>query len=123
MKLSVIVSLALAAAGLALGVYAFLINSSPYVSAKEAIAKPGAKVHVAGSIAHDTVNYSIQTNTLTFVLVDDDGTRLKVSYSGPKPGNFDSAPKASVGGFAKGGEFIATDIKTQCPSKYEAEKK
>lgn len=122
MKPSVIVTLLLAAGGLGMGIYAFLINSSPYVSAKEAMGHPGNVVHVAGRIVHESVRYSIETNTLTFKLIDDDGTPLDVTFKGSKPGNFDSAPKASISGKFESGSFIASDIKTQCPSKYEAKK-
>ena len=53
---------------------------------------------------------------------DDAGERMTVIYKGMKPGNFDSAPKASVSGSFKDGKFYAEAVMTQCPSKYDSEK-
>ena len=60
--------------------------------------------------------------TLQFDLLDDAGERMTVIYKGMKPGNFDSAPKASVSGSYKDGKFYAEAVMTQCPSKYDSEK-
>jgi cytochrome c-type biogenesis protein CcmE len=57
----------------------------------------------------------------SFVLIDDNGQKLPVEYRGMKPGNFESAPSASVEGTYEEGRFLAQRVSTQCPSKYESE--
>lgn len=96
-----------------------MVNASPYVSAKEAAAKPGERVHVAGTIDHDSAKN--RDGVFTFRLIDDAGDPLLVEYHGMKPGNFESAPSASVEGTFSNGKFLATRVSTQCPSKYESE--
>lgn len=121
MKPAAIIAAVLAVGGLALGVYAFMANASPYVSAKVAAERAGESVHVAGKIDHSSSH--AESGMFRFVLVDDFGDRLTVVYRGMKPGNFDSAPTASVAGTYSNGVFIAKKITTQCPSKYESEEK
>jgi cytochrome c-type biogenesis protein CcmE len=118
-KPGAIIAALLAATGLGLGVYAFMVNASPYVSAKQALATPGQRVHVAGKIDHDSAKTG--EGTFSFVLVDDAGDALPVVYHGMKPGNFEAAPSASVEGKCEDGVFVASRVSTQCPSKYEAE--
>ena len=120
MKIGAVLAVILALGGIGLGIYAFVANASPYVSAKEAAAKPGMPVHVAGKILHETARGG--AGTLQFDLLDDAGERMTVVYNGMKPGNFDSAPKASVSGSYKNGKFYADAVMTQCPSKYDSEK-
>jgi cytochrome c-type biogenesis protein CcmE len=57
----------------------------------------------------------------TFTLTDDAGDPMLVEYHGMKPGNFESAPTASVEGSFAQGRFVAVRVATQCPSKYESE--
>ena len=123
MKPAAIIALFIAIAGLGLGVYAFVANASPYVSAKEAARMAGSVVHVAGKIDHGSTKASVQDQILRFNLIDDKGDTLPVLYKGMKPGDFDSAPTASVEGSYEGGTFLARKITTQCPSKYETEQK
>lgn len=107
--------------GIGLSVFAFVSSSNPYVTVREALAQPGTSVHIAGKIDHQATKLDLKSNNFSFVLVDDSGVPIPVSYSKGKPGNFDSAPRASVSGTVQKGIFIASEIKTQCPSKYETE--
>ena len=118
MKPGAILASVFAVAGVGLGVYAFMVNASPYVTAQEALATPGQRVHVAGDIDHASAK--IAGGTFSFTLVDEHGDALPVVYHGMKPGNFESAPTASVEGQVEDGLFIAARVSTQCPSKYEA---
>lgn len=123
MKLGAIIAFMVALTGVAIAIFAFVATASPYVSAKEAQAVPGQHVHVAGNIDHSTARNDVQTQKLYFDLIDDQGERMSVVYLGAKPPNFDSAPKATVAGTYKEGAFYAKELRTQCPSKYEAESK
>jgi cytochrome c-type biogenesis protein CcmE len=118
-KLGAIIAALFAIAGLGLGVYAFMVNASPYVTAREAAAKPGERVHVAGEIDHASAK--LRDGVFTFRLTDDSGDPMLVEYHGMKPGNFESAPTASVEGSFADGRFLAVRVSTQCPSKYESE--
>ncbi|MEW5883546.1 MAG: cytochrome c maturation protein CcmE [Armatimonadota bacterium] len=122
MKFGAVLAIIVAIVGVGMTLYAFLSSASPYVSAKEAAANPGKRVHVAGEIDHSSVKMSLGMGAFEFDLIDDHGDRLRVRYGKAKPGNFDMAPKASVSGEFRDGMFLADDLKTQCPSKYEAAK-
>jgi cytochrome c-type biogenesis protein CcmE len=117
-KPGAILAAVLAVGGVGLGVYAFMANASPYVTAKEAMATPGERVHVAGDIVHSSAKTT--QGTFSFTLVDENGDELPVVYHGMKPGNFEAAPTASVEGQMVDGEFVASRVSTQCPSKYES---
>lgn len=121
MKIGAVLACVAALGGIGLSVFAFISSSTPYVTVKEALAQPGTSVHVAGNIDHPSSKLDLKSNTFSFVLVDDVGDRLPVTFSKGKPGNFDNAPRASVSGTVSNGLFVATEIKTQCPSKYESE--
>lgn len=60
-----------------------------------------------------------EKNLFSFFMVDDKGTELKVIYKGAIPNNFESATSVVVTGKYKDGLFLASDILTKCPSKYE----
>jgi cytochrome c-type biogenesis protein CcmE len=52
-------------------------------------------------------------------MVDNHGTELKVVYKGAIPNNFESSTSVVVTGKFQNGIFVASDILTKCPSKYE----
>lgn len=120
MKPGALLALLAALAGISLSVYSFIQAGTPYVSAKVALQQPGTRVHVAGKIDHTSIKYDAQNGVLVFTLIDQEGVPLPVRYLGSKPANFDQAPTCSIVGAVKNGIFEATDIKTQCPSKYES---
>ncbi len=70
-----------------------------------------------------TKNYHIdaEKNLFSFYMVDNHGTELKVVYKGAIPNNFESSTSVVVTGKFQKGVFIANDILTKCPSKYEEE--
>lgn len=119
MKPGAIIAAVLAVSGIGLGVYAFVVSASPYVSAREAAQMPGQRVHVAGDIDHASARNA--NGVFSFVIVDDNGDPLTIEFHGLKPSNFESAPRASVEGSYEDGKFVAKRVATQCPSKYEVE--
>ncbi len=120
MKPGAVLTLLAVLAGISLAVYSFIQAGVPYVSARVALQQPGSRVHVAGRVDHSSVQYDARSGVLRFILIDQEGTRLPVHYVGSKPANFDQAPTCSISGVVRDGVFEATDIKTQCPSKYES---
>ncbi len=68
-------------------------------------------------------NYQIDkvNNVFSFYLVDNYGKEIKVVYNGTIPNNFESCTSVVVTGKYKNGQFVASDILTKCPSKYESQ--
>lgn len=105
-------------------VFAFLMQSSPYVTVAEAKEMRGDNLHLAGLI----VPGSIQTSTnsgasVSFMLQDDKGEMLSVVYGRPAPPNLRTADRVvAIGGY-KDGAFVARDLLLKCPSKYESDVK
>ncbi len=64
-----------------------------------------------------------EKNLFSFYLNDNDGVQMKVIYKGMIPNNFQSATTVVVTGKYKNGYFLADDILTKCPSKYDNEYK
>ena len=66
-------------------------------------------------------NYDIDkvNNLFSFYMKDSKGVQLKVIYKGAIPNNFESSTSVVVTGKYKDGNFLANDILTKCPSKYE----
>lgn len=60
-------------------------------------------------------------NIFSFYLVDNFGKEIKVVYKGSIPNNFESCTSVVVTGKYQNGQFVATDILTKCPSKYESQ--
>ena len=65
------------------------------------------------------INYNAAQNILTFALIDEKNNTEQVIYNGSKPNNFDIAPMVVVKGRYENGKFMASEILTKCPSKYE----
>lgn len=112
--------LALLAAG---GVVAaFVSSSSPYVSIKEALANPGARVHLAGKIDPKTVRDDRLHGSLSFDLRDPAGDKIHVNHVGEPPANLGEATQVVVIGKLVGGEFVSEKMLVKCPSKYESDR-
>jgi len=105
------------------GAIAFTVFSESkieYVDFKEA-EKRLRKVEVKGYWQKDKeTKFDGNTNTFVFYMKDDSNTEMKVIYEGAKPNNFEVAEAIVVKGKIKDGNFLASDILTKCPSKYEA---
>lgn len=106
-------------------------DASQYVSFDEAFAKAAngnsQNVHVVGKLQKDSngkyigMEYRphVDPNLFKFVLVDNKGNAVKVTYHSPKPNDFERAEQVVVVGKAQGKEFVASKILMKCPSKYE----
>ncbi|MFN3781635.1 MAG: cytochrome c maturation protein CcmE, partial [Candidatus Kapaibacteriota bacterium] len=58
---------------------------------------------------------------LEFYMKDKKGTIKFVRFNGPQPNNFTIAPEFVVKGNIEDTIFLASQIITKCPSKYEGE--
>jgi cytochrome c-type biogenesis protein CcmE len=92
------------------------IDYSDFDAAKES----QKTVQIIGKLdKKNPIDYRSEVNVLTFTLIDELNTSEFVTFNGPKPNNFDLAPMVVVKGRYESGKFIAKEIMTKCPSKYE----
>ncbi|OGU56096.1 MAG: hypothetical protein A2X64_05405 [Ignavibacteria bacterium GWF2_33_9] len=121
MKLKYIIIGVIAIGFLGLAYYSFdsnKIDYSDFESARESL----KTVQVIGKVDKtQNVSYDSDDNVLTFALIDELNTTEMITFNGPKPNNFDMAPMVVVKGRYEEGKFIAKDIMTKCPSKYEGD--
>ncbi|HAS40242.1 MAG TPA: cytochrome C biogenesis protein [Microscillaceae bacterium] len=119
--IAIAISMIIAAAG----------DASQYVAFDEAFAKAqngnNQSVHVVGKLQKNAqgkitgmeYNPQVDPNLFRFVMVDNKGKAVKVTYHSPKPTDLDRAEQVVVVGKARGKEFVASKILMKCPSKYE----
>ncbi len=104
----------------------------------------GKNLRLSGAVIGDTIQYDPQTLTLTFdvahvpgsnreveaqgglaavlhaAVIDPSRTRIKVSYTGPKPDLLkDEAQAIMTGQVGSDGVFHAEELLLKCPTKYE----
>lgn len=111
---------AIAVVFLVLAIFSFdsgKIEYSDFVNAKET----GKIVQIIGRPSADNpAEYNSKENLLKFNLIDEQEHSEMVYYTGAKPNNFDIAPMLVVKGRYEDGKFVASEILTKCPSKYES---
>jgi cytochrome c-type biogenesis protein CcmE len=113
-----ILGLALIVGFVAFGAGAFKASLTPYVTFAQARATQDA-VQVAGKLVHGSAAYDESSGTLSFLLEDERGDRMKVRFAGQKPGNFEEATQiVAIGRFSEG-IFVAEKLLVKCPSKYQ----
>lgn len=97
---------------------------SPYVSFEYAEKHPGKYVQIIGKRAADTEVVHNATG-FTFMLIDENGSRLTAFHNGVKPQNFEHTEQVVILGKYSSEKkiFEADKVLVKCPSKYEKEKK
>ena len=104
---------------LVVAIYSFSLGAIEYADFASAMEK-GKTVQVIGAWDKELPhNYDNTNNTFTFHLRDEKGGVAKVTYKGSKPNNFDIAPMVVVKGKFENNDFIAKEVLTKCPSKYD----
>jgi len=100
--------------------YLFTQTNISYEENFSLIKKTDKTIKATGSWVREK-SYQIdpQKNLFSFYIKDAYGTEMKVVYKGAMPNNFESATSVVVTGKYKNGIFMAKDILTKCPSKYE----
>lgn len=82
----------------------------------------GQRLKVSGTVVDDS--WDGKANPMRFAIHDTgktDGPELKISYGGVVPSSFGNKTIAILTGtLSKDGVFEATDMLTQCPSKYKS---
>ncbi|ROL56988.1 cytochrome c maturation protein CcmE [Bacteroidetes/Chlorobi group bacterium Naka2016] len=80
------------------------------------------KVQVVGTLEKNLpFQYNPSSNLFEFYMKDKKGKVMLVRFNGPQPNNFTIAPEFVVKGTLQDTFFLASEIITKCPSKYEGE--
>lgn len=121
MNKGTIISLILAVLAVTGMVFAFLNNSSDYVTVADARTISDRSVHVVGDIDKSTVVNRLREGVTMFTIKDEAGDALPVVYKGAPISNLGSATRIVCIGSMKGDSFAAKSVLVKCPSKYEGE--
>ena len=123
MRTKLLIPIILGSIALTVMVGAFLLNSSPYVSVAEAKSLSGRTVHLAGEMIPGTFKMDPSNSTSRFTIKDEKGQIANVIYKGAQPSNMGSVTRVVAIGSMKGDDFVADQLQTKCPSKYESDSK
>lgn len=96
-------------------------NSESYGTFREAEAAPNKNFHVTGTLDLSKpmrYNPEVDANLFTFYMIDREGQTREVWLNAPRPADFDRSEQVVVVGKAKDGRFMAVNVLTKCPSKY-----
>ncbi len=103
---------------LIIAVFAMNLNKVEYANFDEA--KINNKyLQIIGKPVKDSLPQSTNSLEFIFYLTDKKGKTELVKYYGPKPMNFDLAEYVVIKGKYENNIFLAKEILTKCPSKYE----
>ena len=121
MKKKYIIGLLIAVVFLTLAILSFDESRVEYADLSKA-QESGKTVQIIGKrVEAKQWNYDTQNDLLQFFIEDEKGNVSEVSYNGAPPNNFDIAPSLVVKGKFEDNIFIASQILTKCPSKYEGQ--
>lgn len=105
-----------------LGIMIYLLTQTnvQYETSFVKLMESGKTVKATGTWVREK-NYETDKthNTFSFYMKDTEGSIMKVMYHGTIPNNFESSTSIVVTGKFKDGNFLASDILTKCPSKYQ----
>jgi len=102
------------------GALSFIESNVEYVGFEKA-KTAHKKVQVKGVWMRERNSaFDANTGIFSFSMKDDDGIIQSVQYKGAKPNNFELAEMIVVKGKYDDDNFMASEILTKCPSKYEA---
>ncbi len=119
MKTKHIIALVVAVVFIAVAAFALVDNKIDYSDFDKA-ATNGRRAQVSGTYVKEKGSkYDIQSNTFSFMMKDQQGREMQVKYAGVRPNNFELAPAVVCVGKVENGVFVASDIQTKCPSRYE----
>lgn len=123
MKKKHIIALVVSLLFIAVAAFALVDNKIDYSDFASATGT-GRRVQVSGSwVKEHSCKYDAQANVFSFVMKDHKGDVMPVKYEGMRPNNFETAPSVVCVGKVENGTFVATDIQTKCPSRYEGSNK
>lgn len=99
---------------------------NPYLEVAEVAASPskyvGKSLQVIGVVEPGSVELT-NDGSINFVLIDEKGSSIKVTYRGIPPNNMEDEGNSVVvlGELGVDGELQSEELLVKCPSKYEGE--
>jgi cytochrome c-type biogenesis protein CcmE len=106
---------------LVVGFFSFMDSKIEYANFKSA-SSTHKTCQVKGTWLKDKeTKYDTGTNQFIFYMLDENNEEMKVVLNGAKPNNFELASHVVAKGKVENGQFVAKEILTKCPSKYEGE--
>ena len=96
-------------------------DSGTYSDFTVAKKNPGETFQIIGQLNKKReIKYdsTLQNQSLSFFLIDDKGVECQVLYYGSKPNDFRKLTMTVITGKMEGDVFIAAQVLTKCPSKY-----
>ncbi len=99
---------------------------NPYISVTDVKASPskyiGKSLQVIGTVEPGSLELT-NDGSLNFVLIDETGGSIKVTYRGIPPNNMEDEGNSVVvlGELDSNGELQSEELLVKCPSKYEGE--
>lgn len=97
---------------------AFQTSLTPYVSFAQAKASTGT-VQVRGVLVNEKITVTENGKTVMFLLRDEVGEEVPVTYQGAKPEGLEQATSIVAVGKYQNGQFTAEKLLIKCPSKYQ----
>ena len=80
----------------------------------------GQKIRVSGAVVQESEDWNAPDLILKFLMTDETGEEVLVSFHGSRPSNFSRATEAIVEGqLLPDGTFQADNLLLKCPSRYE----
>ncbi len=121
MKTKYIIGIIAAVVFVYLAVMSFSTAEIEYADFSRAKEK-GKVVQIIGSWDKEIpYHYDSENNKFYFNMKDEKGNKAEIVAIGGKPNNFDIAPMVVIKGQYEGDKFLAKEILTKCPSKYEGQ--
>lgn len=99
---------------------------NPYIAVADVAANPskytGKSLQVIGVVEPGSLEFT-NDGSLNFVLMDETGGSIKVTYRGIPPNNMEDEGSSVVvlGELGANGEIQSEELLVKCPSKYEGE--
>ncbi len=118
MKRRHLIGIVVIVAFIAFSAVTFQNSLTPYVNFAQAKSLSG-NVQVRGELADPQITVADQGKLVQFMLRDETGEEVRVSYRGAKPDNMEHATSIVAIGKYRQGQFEAEKLLVKCPSKYQ----
>lgn len=123
MRGSTILPVLISVVAIGVVVAVFSQGASPYITVAEARKLSSDRLNLGLDLDKKSISKSIKSGVIEFDGKDKNGEKIHVVYNGDPVNNLDQADRVTAIGKLDGDNFIAEQLLTKCPSKYEAEKK
>jgi len=123
MRGSTIIPVLISVVAIGVVIAVFQQGASPYITLAEARKLSSEHLNLGLNLDKKSISKSIKSGAIEFDGTDKNGERIHVVYNGDPVNNLEQAERVTAVGRLDGDKFVAEQLLTKCPSKYEAEKK